>query len=67
MIVTTQQLKEKYSYLSDHIGKISRDVESKKIFPLVKGIYETNANVHGSKIAPLYHSKNLNLLAKFKK
>lgn len=51
MIVTTQQLKEKYTYLSDPVGKISRDIKRGKIFPLVKGIYETDANVHGSRIA----------------
>ena len=51
MILTTQQLKEKYAYLSDPVGKISRDIKNKKIFPLVKGVYETDANVHGSKLA----------------
>ncbi len=51
MIITTQQLKEKYAHLSDPIGKISRDIKSKKIFPLVKGVYETDANVNGSRIA----------------
>lgn len=51
MIITVQQLKEKYAQLSDPIGKISRDVKNKKIFPLVKGIYETDANVHGSRLA----------------
>lgn len=51
MIITTQQLKEKYAQLSNPIGKISRDIKNKKIFPLVKGVYETDANVHGSKLA----------------
>lgn len=51
MILTTQQLKERYAYLSDPVGKISRDIKNKKIFPLVKGVYETDANVHGSKLA----------------
>ena len=51
MIVTTQQLKDKYSNLSNKMAKISRDIKSMKIFPLVKGIYETDANVHGSKLA----------------
>lgn len=51
MIFTTQQLKEKYSYLSNAMGKISRDVKKGKLFPLVKGLYETDANVHGSKLA----------------
>ncbi len=51
MIITTQQLKERYAHLSDPIGKISRDIKSGKIFPLVKGVYETDANVHGSRLA----------------
>lgn len=51
MIITVQQLKEKYAHLSDPMGKISRDIKNKKIFPLVKGVYETDANVHGSKLA----------------
>ena len=51
MIITAQQLKERYAYLSDPIGKISRDIKSGKIFPLVKGVYETDANAHGSRLA----------------
>lgn len=50
MIVTAQQLKEKYASLSDPMGKISRDIKSEKLFPLVKGVYETDRNVHGSKL-----------------
>lgn len=51
MIVTTQQLQEKYSHLSNKMAKISRDIKSGKLFPLVKGIYETDANVSGAKLA----------------
>ena len=51
MIVTAQQLKEAYAHLSDPMGKISRDIKSKKIFPLVRGIYETDAHAHGSRLA----------------
>ncbi len=51
MIITIQQLREQYAYLSDSTGKISRDIKSGKIYPLVKGVYETDANVHGSKLA----------------
>lgn len=51
MIVTTQQLQEKYSYLSNKVAKISRDIKSGKLFPLVKGVYETDANVNGAKLA----------------
>lgn len=51
MIVTNQQLKEKYSNYVDINGKISREVKNGKLFPLVKGIYETDPNTHGSKLA----------------
>jgi len=51
MIITAQQLKEKYAYLSDPMGKIARDIKSGKIFPLVKGVYETDADAHGSRLA----------------
>lgn len=51
MIITAQQLKEKYSYLSDPMGKISRDIKSGKIFLLVKGVYETDADAQGSRLA----------------
>ncbi len=51
MIITSQQLKEKYSNYVDFNGKISRDVKRGKLFPLVKGIYETNPNTHGAKLA----------------
>ncbi len=51
MIITIQQLKERYSDYSNPITKIGREVKNGKLFPLVKGIYETNINVHGSKLA----------------
>jgi len=51
MIITTQQLKEQYINYSNPITKIGRDVRQGKLFPLVKGIYETNPNTHGSRIA----------------
>jgi hypothetical protein len=51
MIVTTQQLQEQYSHLSNKMGRISRDIKNGKLFPLVKGIYETDEGVHGSKLA----------------
>lgn len=51
MIVTTQQLQEQYSHLSNKMGRISRDVKNGKLFPLVKGIYETDEGVHGSRLA----------------
>ena len=51
MIITSQQLYEQYSHIANRNAKISRDVKSGKLFPLVKGIYETNANTHGSRLA----------------
>lgn len=51
MIITTEQLKEKYANFADPIGKISRDIKSSKLFPLVKGVYETDENIHGSRLA----------------
>ncbi|MBQ7373727.1 MAG: hypothetical protein IJW64_04100 [Clostridia bacterium] len=51
MIVTTQQLKEQYPNIADVKGKISRDIKKGKLFPLVKGVYETDANAHGSRLA----------------
>ena len=39
MLITAQQLKETYAHLSDPMGKISRDIKSKNIFPLIKGVY----------------------------
>ena len=51
MIVTTQQLKEKYNNFSDPIGKIARDVKQGKLFPLVKGVYETDPNTFAPYLA----------------
>ena len=51
LIVTTHQLKEQYANYSNPIAKINRDVIQGKLFPLVKGIYETNPNTNGSRLA----------------
>ena len=51
MVLTTQQLKEQYANLSDPLGKILRDIKKGKLYPLVKGLYETDSSVHGSKLA----------------
>lgn len=51
MIVTSQQLKEKYSNLSDIKGKIAREIKKGELFPLVKGVYETDPNVMASRLA----------------
>ena len=51
MILTIQQLKENYKNFVDAKGKIKRDVRDGKLFPLVRGLYETNSNVEGFKLA----------------
>lgn len=51
MIVTSQQLKEHYSHLADPKGKIARDVKQGRLFPLVKGIYETDPNAFAPYLA----------------
>lgn len=56
MIITIQQLKDKYKDYVDINGKISRDLKSKKLFSLVKGVYETDANVEGIKLAQFIYS-----------
>ena len=50
-VLTTQQLIERYSNLSDPAGRISRDVKNGKLIPLVKGLYETNPDTHGALLA----------------
>lgn len=51
MIITIAQLKNKYQSLGDKNGKIARDVKQGKLFPLVKGLYETDPNADGAKLA----------------
>lgn len=51
MIILTQQLKEKYSNYSNPLAKINRDVKQGKLFPLVKGIYETDPNAFPPSLA----------------
>ncbi|MFU8785792.1 MAG: type IV toxin-antitoxin system AbiEi family antitoxin domain-containing protein [Candidatus Izemoplasmataceae bacterium] len=45
MIITTLNLKEKYKDYTDINGKIKRDIDKGFLFPLVRGIYETNESV----------------------
>lgn len=47
MIVTTLNLKEKYKDYTDINGKIKRDVDKGFLFPLVRGIYETERSIDG--------------------
>lgn len=51
MVVTTQQLMEFYKNLVDPKGRISRDVKNGKLFPIIRGIYETNPNVSAHYLA----------------
>ena len=51
MIVTTLNLKEKYKEYADINGKIKRDIDNGFLFPLVRGIYETNESVDGFLLA----------------
>lgn len=51
MIVYIDQLKEKYKDYSDIGGKISRLIHAENIFPLVKGIYETDGKTDGMLLA----------------
>lgn len=47
MILTISDLLIKYADYSDQYGKIKRDIDSKKLFPIVKGLYETDRLVPG--------------------
>lgn len=47
MVVTVLDLKEKYKDYADINGKIKRDVDNNILFPIVRGIYETNENTDG--------------------
>ncbi|MBU1143824.1 MAG: hypothetical protein KKH92_09315 [Firmicutes bacterium] len=51
MIFTTLSLKEKYKDYTDINGRIKRDVDKGILFPLVRGIYETNGNTDGFLLA----------------
>lgn len=51
MIVTILNLKEKYIDYTDINGKIKRDVNNGILFPIVRGIYETNGNTDGFLLA----------------
>ena len=47
MIITVLNLKEKYKNYTDTNGKIKRDIDKGVMFPLVRGIYETNRYTDG--------------------
>lgn len=45
------ELKEKYQHYADINGKIKRDVDRNILFPLVRGIYETDGQTDGYLLA----------------
>jgi len=47
MIITILNLKEKYKDYTDINGRIKRDVDNSILFPLVRGVYETNGDTDG--------------------
>ena len=51
MIVTTLSLKEKYKDYTDINGKIKRDIDKGFLFPLVRGVYETDSTIDGFLLA----------------
>ena len=56
MILNTQQLIKKHNNYVDPKGKISRDVKNGKLFCVRRGLYETNKNVDGLKLAQFIYS-----------
>lgn len=47
MVKTIDELLIKYHEYADPIGKISREVKKRELFPIVKGLYETDATTPG--------------------
>ena len=56
MILNTQQLIKNYDNYVDPKGKIARDVKNGKLFCVRRGLYETNKNVDGLKLAQFIYS-----------
>lgn len=51
MVLTVLDLKEKYKDFADINGKIKRNVDNNILFPIVRGLYETNKHVSGYLLA----------------
>ena len=51
MILSQEDLKIKYKEYSDVKGKVRREVAAGNLIPLVRGLYETDANVSGKYLA----------------
>lgn len=47
MVLTSLDLKIKYQDYKDINGKIKREIENGKLFPIIKGLYETKSNTPG--------------------
>lgn len=47
MIITIEDLKQRYSQYNDVRGKIRREVKNGKYFSIIRGLYETNENTSG--------------------
>ncbi|MDD3478519.1 MAG: hypothetical protein PHP32_06545 [Candidatus Izemoplasmatales bacterium] len=47
MIRTIQELYQIYHEYTDPLGKIHREVKNNRLFPLVKGLYETDSSTPG--------------------
>ncbi len=51
MILTIQQLLERYQNYVDPKGRIGRDVKAGRLFPVARGLYETNPDIDGLYLA----------------
>ena len=55
MIKTTKILKEELEEFTNSGSKIQRLVKERKLFPIVKGIYETDSTIPGYYLAPIIY------------
>lgn len=55
MIKTIKSLLEQYKKYSDPYGKIRREVKKGNLFPIVRGLYETDDNVSGVLLSSLIY------------
>lgn len=58
MIITVLDLKEKYKEYTDINGKIKRDIKNNILFPVVRGIYETDRNTSGYLLASFIYGSS---------
>lgn len=55
MVKTINSLLEEYKDYIDSHGKIRREVENKKLFPIVRGLYETDSKTSGLLLASVIY------------